>query len=676
MKLISCHINGFGCLTNYDVDFDGSLHCEQRPNGAGKSTLLHFIRVMLYGMPTVRSNDSGLKDRTHYVPFGGGPFGGRLVIEAAGKRYYIERTFDKTSATKDTCRVLDGRSHDVTADIADGNVGMHFFQLDEDAFQRTVFFTGQTFDDGAGNNETIRQGLNASTNGVSPAQLERALKELKRQKDDIVSKTRGRLSLLEREYTAIEEALHRLETLAATLPEHYRQLEQLQHEHREKQRLVDQLHRNETLCARWETYDQMQAELTSRMGERRSIAERYPGGIPSAEQTNTIRSHAQQAAEAVAVLRTLSFPEGSRQRLKALETRYPQANPRAHVRRGAMPFLVVTGLLALTGVGLLAMGQWHEGAVLLAIVVALAVVVWRWHTARAKELAQLRAELAELETLRQQHADYQTKERQHAEQRDVHRRAIALLYEQCGLELPEDVLAAVAVYDHERERLAHLDDVIALQAQACEEFSQTYHLTERPALMARAEAEELRESEERLHGSITLLSTEIERVEEEVAECNDLRERLSELEAERKALKEQKEVIERTSQLLVQANTRLLDRYVAPIRGQYQSIMQRLMPRLAHITLDEMYNPSFQQDANDTPHPCGHLSQGERTCLEMGMRLALVENVFSKERPFLVMDDPFVHLDAANLQMAKEMLRQLSQHTQVLYFCCSAERAI
>ena len=50
MRLISCHIENFGKLSNVDIDFNGSVHkiCER--NGWGKTTLSSFILSMFYGL--------------------------------------------------------------------------------------------------------------------------------------------------------------------------------------------------------------------------------------------------------------------------------------------------------------------------------------------------------------------------------------------------------------------------------------------------------------------------------------------------------------------------------------------------------------------------------------------------------------------------------------------------
>lgn len=55
MKLIKCHIENFGKLSDFTYDFTDGCNTVCEENGWGKSTLAAFLRVML--------SDSGMKGR-------------------------------------------------------------------------------------------------------------------------------------------------------------------------------------------------------------------------------------------------------------------------------------------------------------------------------------------------------------------------------------------------------------------------------------------------------------------------------------------------------------------------------------------------------------------------------------------------------------------------------------
>ena len=60
MRLLTCHIENFGKLSDFSYDFTDGYNAIVLPNGAGKSTFAAFIRVMFYGFA---GRQSGRKSR-------------------------------------------------------------------------------------------------------------------------------------------------------------------------------------------------------------------------------------------------------------------------------------------------------------------------------------------------------------------------------------------------------------------------------------------------------------------------------------------------------------------------------------------------------------------------------------------------------------------------------------
>ena len=55
MKLLKCHIENFGKLSNYDYSFEDGLNTIKEENGFGKTTFASFIKAMFYGMEAKRN---------------------------------------------------------------------------------------------------------------------------------------------------------------------------------------------------------------------------------------------------------------------------------------------------------------------------------------------------------------------------------------------------------------------------------------------------------------------------------------------------------------------------------------------------------------------------------------------------------------------------------------------
>lgn len=79
MKLLECHVDNFGKLSNYEYRFSESLTVIQEPNGFGKSTLAAFIKAMLYGFPRTAGRNVAGNERKKYLPWQGGTYGGSLI---------------------------------------------------------------------------------------------------------------------------------------------------------------------------------------------------------------------------------------------------------------------------------------------------------------------------------------------------------------------------------------------------------------------------------------------------------------------------------------------------------------------------------------------------------------------------------------------------------------------
>jgi len=56
------------------------------------------------------------------------------------------------------------------------------------------------------------------------------------------------------------------------------------------------------------------------------------------------------------------------------------------------------------------------------------------------------------------------------------------------------------------------------------------------------------------------------------------------------------------------------------------------------------------------------------------MRLALVDAMYQEEKPFLILDDPFVNLDQEKVAAGNELLKEVAEEYQVIYFTCHDSR--
>ena len=92
------------------------------------------------------------------------------------------------------------------------------------------------------------------------------------------------------------------------------------------------------------------------------------------------------------------------------------------------------------------------------------------------------------------------------------------------------------------------------------------------------------------------------------------------------------------------------------------------------VTFDKNFNIKFERGGENRSD--AHLSAGQNSLCALCLRLSLIDNMYKGAKPFIIMDDPFVHLDGVHMARAEKLLKELSNDRQIIYFCCHESRQI
>lgn len=139
--------------------------------------------------------------------------------------------------------------------------------------------------------------------------------------------------------------------------------------------------------------------------------------------------------------------------------------------------------------------------------------------------------------------------------------------------------------------------------------------------------------------------------------------------------KKKYELLTATAAFLKQAEQNLKDKYVKPVKDEfvrYSELIERTLGEKVEMNKD--FEISFERDGKLRPD--GHLSAGQRSICALCFRLALIKNMYSAQPPFLILDDPFVHLDGEHIEKVKSVIEELSADMQIIYFSCHESRAL
>lgn len=137
MKLLSCHVENFGKLSDFTVNFSEGINVINESNAWGKSTLAAFLKAMFYGLDAKKDPKAFEKERNLYRPWQGGSFGGELDFEVGGKCYRISRSFGRTEKS-DEFHLYD-LSTNLESDDYSAEIGAELFDLDSASFKRSIF---------------------------------------------------------------------------------------------------------------------------------------------------------------------------------------------------------------------------------------------------------------------------------------------------------------------------------------------------------------------------------------------------------------------------------------------------------------------------------------------------------------------------------------------------------
>ena len=141
MKLLSCHVENFGKLSDFSYIFEEDLNVLLAENGWGKSTLAAFLKVMFYGFEGENRRSEDGNERLRYKPWSGGTYGGSVTFSKGDREYRMHRSFG-TRKKEDTFLLFDDATGLPSSDFTE-NVGEELFGIDRASFTRTVFWSQQ-----------------------------------------------------------------------------------------------------------------------------------------------------------------------------------------------------------------------------------------------------------------------------------------------------------------------------------------------------------------------------------------------------------------------------------------------------------------------------------------------------------------------------------------------------
>lgn len=314
MRILSCHIENFGKLSDVNIDFNNNPFVILENNGWGKSTLAAFIRSMFYGLSGDGKRDDIQCERKRFAPWQGGAFGGSLIFETDGRRYLVTRFF-KAKASDDEFELRDADTNLSSQDFSE-HIGEELFSINSESFMRTVFFE-QSDCSSSGATDDINAKIGNISDGTDInrfALAEGALHDY----FNNMSATRktGEIARMKADASGLKAEIRKGLGLDVTLSEVENRIESKKREieeYKEKIRVLDAKKQEASVFERKlalrKIYEELKAEESAKraaLNERRIL---FPGEVPSKDVAKEWEDAGEEIVSARAVMEKTSLNE-------------------------------------------------------------------------------------------------------------------------------------------------------------------------------------------------------------------------------------------------------------------------------------------------------------------------------------------------------------------------------
>lgn len=704
MIIEACHIAQFGKWKDADFSFSPGKNSFLWDNGYGKTSFIYFFKLMFYGVSGDRKQDLEENERKHYMPFQGASFGGRIIFRIGEKRYRLERSFG-LKKSEDSFRLFDEDSGKESKDYSE-NIGEELFSLDAESFQRVCMISHEDLHFSMNSRMHAKLGnvaedqedmkkfqqvqtiLKDGINALSPNRRTGNIFKLKMQEEELSSGLYGK-EALENAVLSIEK-----EVLSLTEKETRRKEEGKALEAELNQRISEK-----DSLGKWMSYAQKKEEWEKAEYRYENALKWYYqdrfSDIPEEkkallwkeemqslqEQIHSIKKEIEKVSEAggenvdvevekeggiVLPLEEASVPGASRAKKDTSKNETFGNGTKEMGQYGTSPVV----LFALAGLGLvfvllffgklfgMPLGLPSALFLLLGILsLSLCFFLW-WSGEQKKRTWKEKQEEEEARQRKQQAIRFASLEE--------------LLSRFHKLEDMQDLEMEAA--GRKEEFLRFVEEEGGEQAFSLLEEKQK-EWEEGPSLEeSRRKLEEFRKEEEERREEIRKKRAEREAKVRDLEFLEEQERLLEQKKEEREALEKRYNLLQKTKAYLEMAKERFALQYKEPILEAFQKYFQSICTEPLQFQMSEDLELSFVDRGLSREQ--GYLSEGLQDLCRFCQKLAIFDAMFREEKAFLLLDDPFSHLDEKNGARARALLEELAKSRQIFYFTCSEERKL
>ena len=165
---------------------------------------------------------------------------------------------------------------------------------------------------------------------------------------------------------------------------------------------------------------------------------------------------------------------------------------------------------------------------------------------------------------------------------------------------------------------------------------------------------------------------QIDILETNLEEFNDVEDDLEKINFEIDRMKDDCDILEKTKKYLETAKTSFSSHYLGGMQDNFIKNLKLINGDDINASLDVNLEAKINEKGGDKD--VKYFSTGYKDLIYICMRLSLIDSLFEKEAPFIILDDPFVNLDKTKIKNAMNLLKNISKKYQLIYFICHESR--
>lgn len=229
--------------------------------------------------------------------------------------------------------------------------------------------------------------------------------------------------------------------------------------------------------------------------------------------------------------------------------------------------------------------------------------------------------------------------------------------------------------ENDKTRLKVFEDNLKQANVELDQFKKEHQLKDRPAVSEVINIDELNNKNNELNKEIARENQEIGEIENSILSLENKLSFLDEYKEELQTLNYKYGLVKNTISHLKKAEDSLKSKYIDPVKNSLVKYIDPLEETLGKkLGIDPDFNLYYIEEGKQRDYR--HLSDGILTLVLLSYKLAILDNIFTTDKPFIILDDIFAYLDKDNLEKAKELIKKISSNKQILYFTCYSNRDI